>query len=439
MDTMLCGAPSTRLQFDLEGGEDVWAFVNRLRVQYNAINHGQGFPNWSSPEFVKKAIQNAVQNDCNQYAPNTGLSSLKQVLAQRYTQKYENKYSITPQHIQITNGCAGALDSTFRAFLNPGDEVIVIEPFFTFYRTQVCQSQGKIVTISLDLERDSNGTLQFKFNPQKLHDVINDKTRIFVLNTPHNPTGYVISLQEMQQIADIMRKYPKILVVTDEVYDRISSEPVHYFASIAPDMFNRTIVCGSAAKTYSITGWKIGWCVGPKQLIEYVNYACRGHSWCVNAPCQQGVADALVEACAPYKGCANYYVWLNDMYSRKRSLMLNAIKASGMEAIEPKGAYYIMVDASRYIGILRRRGVFKTVDLKDPTTFYDWQFVRWLMQEIGVAVVPGSAFYDYNKFNEDSEFGFIRFACCTSDETIQKTAERLKLLPKIFNRYQSKL
>ena len=428
--------PSIRLRNDLEGGEDVWAFVNKHRIKHNAINHGQGFPNWSSPNFVKKAAQKAIENDHNQYAPNTGLLSLKQEIAKTTTILYGNKpfAQLKPTNIQITNGCAGALDSCFRAFLNPNDEVLAIEPFFTFYRTQVAQSQGILKTISLDLVNN-----EWKLNPSKLEKAITNKTRLLIINSPHNPTGYVMSMHEMQQIIDIIRKHPNILVITDEVYHYISSSKVHYFAAMAKDVFQRTINCCSAAKTFSVTGWKIGWCVGPENLIKYINFTARGHSWSVNTPCQQAIADILVEARLPYQGFSNYYKWLNNMYEGKRKLMLDAIKQSGMKPITPKGAYYIMVHAGEYIEILRKKGVFKELVLNDPTSYYDWQFVKWLIEKIGVATIPGSAFCDYSKFNKDSKFEYIRFAYCTADDTIKETAKRLQMIPKLLLPKASKL
>eukprot|EP01084_Bolivina_argentea_P309230 534862_1 len=430
---MLYSKAADRLENDIHGGEDVWAFVNKHRVKNNAINHGQGFPNWACPDFVKAAAKKAIDDNFNQYAPNAGLPALKQELISTYTKLYGNKFNLTPENFQITNGCAGATDSTFRAFLNPGDEVIVIEPFFTFYRTQVCQSRGKIVSVALDLISDSNNELQYKLNTNKIKAAITNKTRFIVLNSPHNPTGYVISLKEMKQIANIITNYPKILILTDEVYHYISSEPVHYFASLSQHVFDRTICCVSAAKTFSVTGWKIGWCIAPKNLIKYINFSCRAHCWSVNTPCQKGVADMLIAARKPYSGFKNYYEWLNNMYDGKRKLMLDAIRMGNMKPIKPSGAYYIMVDASKYIEKLIKMRKFQALNLKKPTTFYDWQFAKWLMEEIGVAVVPGSAFFDYSKFNKNTKFNYIRFAYCTSDETIQKTGQKLKLLPKILS------
>mmetsp|Transcript_22901 Transcript_22901/g.36770 ORF Transcript_22901/g.36770 Transcript_22901/m.36770 type:complete len:441 (+) Transcript_22901:37-1359(+) len=425
--------PALRLKNDLEGGEDVWAFVNRLRIKHNAINHGQGFPNWSSPQFVKQAVINAVTNDFNQYAPNTGLLELKKQIAKETSLKYGNRFALNENNIQITNGCAGALDCTFRAFLNPGDEVIAIEPFFTFYRTQICHSGGVLKTVALDLKFDLDRNQQiWSLDVAKLKAAINERTRILVLNTPHNPTGFVLSLHEMQQIAQLIRAYPKLLVVTDEVYDRISSVDVHHFAALSADTFARTIVCCSAAKTFSVTGWKIGWTLGPASLIRCINFTSRGHSWSVNTPCQRALVDILRHAQQPYQGFPTYYAWLNDMYSKKRERMLSAITQSGMSPITPNGAYYIMVDASKYMDILRAQGVFKRLNLKDPTTYYDWQFCAWLIENVGVAVVPGSAFYDYSKFSAQSKFKFIRFAYCTSDDTIAKTAKKLKLIAKLL-------
>merc|ERR1712192_145952 len=227
----------------------------------------------------------------------------------------------------------------------------------------------------------------------------------------------------MGAIARLVRRHPALLVVTDEVYHHISEEPVHYFAALpgAEDMFERTIACCSAAKSFSVTGWKIGWTVGPKKLVECVNFAARGHSWSVNTPCQRALVDVLQQAAQPYEGCKSYYVWLGRMYAAKKKRMMAAIVGSGMRPIAPKGAYYVMVDAGEYIGRLKRRGVFRERVLTDPTSFEDWQFVKWLIEEIGVAAIPGSEFCDYGKIDGSSELKFVRFAYCTNDETIRKT------------------
>ena len=341
---------------------------------------------------------------------------------------------------QITHGCAGALDSCFRAFLNPGDEVIAIEPFFTFYRTQIFQSGGTLSTVPLSLVTDSDDESSWTLDTNALKSAISNKTRLLVLNSPHNPTGYVMSLDEMESIAEIVRNHPKLLVITDEVYHYISEEKHNYFAAIDEDIFQRTISCCSAAKTFSVTGWKIGWAVGPQELIKYVGYCSRGHSAQVNTPLQEAVSKILVGAQRPYRGFATYYLWLNDMYQHKKELMLRAIEGSGMRAIKPKGAYYIMVDASEYIEILKQRGKFRSLVLSDPTTFYDWQFVQWMIEVVGIAVVPGSAFCDYSRFDQDSEFKYIRFAYCMSDDTIRETAKKLQSIPRLLNsRMQSKL
>ena len=153
----------------------------------------------------------------------------------------------------------------------------------------------------------------------------------------------------------------------------------------------------------------------------------------MNTPLQEAVSKILVEAQRSYQGFENYYLWLNDMYQHKKELMLRAIEGSGMKAIKPKGAYYIMVDASKYIDLLRKKGKFRPLVLSDPTTFYDWQFVQWMIEVVGIAVVPGSAFCDYSRFDQDSEFKYIRFAYCMSDDTIRETAKKLQSIPKLLN------
>lgn len=299
--------PAIRIETAVQTSADVWGYVNKLRVEYNAINHGQGYPNWQSPKYVKNAGIDAINNDFNQYAPNKGSFALKTELCKVYNKHYNKNrnesniaFNLDNDNIQITNGCAGALDSCFRAFVDPGDEVLTIEPFFTFYRNQVEMCDATLKTISLDLEKNNSS---WKLDLQKLENAINSKTRVLILNTPHNPTGYVISKPEMIEIAEIVLRYPKLLVVMDEVYEHITygNDTHEYFACISKEIFERTLVCCSAAKTFSITGWKIGWVVGPKNLVKLVNITCRTNCWSVAAPLQEAIAGVLRQACLPFE------------------------------------------------------------------------------------------------------------------------------------------
>ena len=232
-----------------------------MRRKYNAINHGQGFPDWESPKFVKQAGIKAIKENWNQYAPNTGNANLINELIKVYNKKYNYKYTLKADNIQITNGCAGAIDSCLQAFVDTDDEVITFEPYFDFYRIQTGHSMGKLVTFPLDLKMDKNGEKIWSLDPHKLKSVLNKRSKILLLNTPHNPTGFVMTLEQMKQIALILKDYPRIIVIMDEVYDHILYDNMkhHYFAALSDDLFNRTIVCSSAAKTFSVTGWKIGW------------------------------------------------------------------------------------------------------------------------------------------------------------------------------------
>eukprot|EP00485_Elphidium_margaritaceum_P014523 CAMPEP_0202730040 /NCGR_PEP_ID=MMETSP1385-20130828/186439_1 /ASSEMBLY_ACC=CAM_ASM_000861 /TAXON_ID=933848 /ORGANISM="Elphidium margaritaceum" /LENGTH=474 /DNA_ID=CAMNT_0049396313 /DNA_START=9 /DNA_END=1434 /DNA_ORIENTATION=+ len=457
--------PASRLEIDLTGGKVVWEFVERLRVKHNAINHGKGFPNWSAPRFVKKAAMNAIANDCNQYAPSAGLLELRQQIAKETSIKYGDGCTLNEDNVQITNGCFGGLDAAFRAFLNKGDEVVLLEPFFTWYRTQISHWGGVIRPVQLDLEPNLN---VWCLNMAKLKAALNDKTRILLLNTPHNPTGFVLSLSQMREIAELLRAFPQVLVVTDQVYDYISAAAVHQFAALSPDTFARTIVCSSASKTFSVTGWRIGWVIAPKKLIQYINFAARASSWAVNTPCQRAMVDILKVAAKPYKGLPSYYEWLNDMYTQKRERIVEAIRQCGMIPIVPSGAFFVMVDVSKYIEILKQKNVLKAVDLADPHTFYDWQFCAWLMKQknvlkavdladphtfydwqfcawlmetVGVAVIPGSAFFDATKFEKQSDLAFeskfIRFAYCTSDDTIAQTARKMSIIPRLLESWPS--
>ena len=419
--------------------------------------------------------KNNKQNK-KQYAHNGGVFALRETLLssykQRFLQEKENKLdqsilsSLTINNIQITNGCAGALDASFMAFLNEGDEVVTIEPYFDFYKYQIGHRKATIKTVSLDLvkrknnnnknKNDNTSEYEFSFDASKLERVFTNKTRMLVLNSPHNPTGYVMDLSTMKSIAKMLEKYPNILILTDEVYEHIVFDNCkHYHFACLPNMWHRTITVSSAAKTFSVTGWKIGWAIGDVSLIKNINYAARGVTWCVSTPMQNAVNEMLNIANKEYKGFKNYYQWLSNMYEKKRNLIIQSIIKLGMKPIIPNGAFYIIADANELM--ISKMNSFdfnynkNNINFDNPHTFKDWQFAWWLIDNLKVATIPVSAFLDFEHLREynkntngnanntdenvtdlmEKGFDLIRFCFCVTDETIQQTATRAKLMAKL--------
>ncbi|ETO12185.1 kynurenine aminotransferase [Reticulomyxa filosa] len=266
-----------RLWLNYEYGQSVWTFVNGLRIPHKAINMGQGFPDESidCPIFLKKAAQHAVFNQFNQYTATTGQGNLVNELIRIYNNKFNgqislasnnepgkirDKIQLTPENIQITNGCCGGCNAIFEALLNPGDEVITLEPYFDFYKFQIAQAQGVHKTVPLRLSANQQ---RWTFDPMSLKKVLNSKTKMLLLNTPHNPTGYVMSWKEMQQIASILKDFPDVIIACDEVYEYLvyDNNKHYHFAAVNSDVYARTLTLSSAAKTFSATGWKIGVCI----------------------------------------------------------------------------------------------------------------------------------------------------------------------------------
>jgi len=254
------------------------------------------------------------------------------------------------------------------------------------------------------------------FDPAALRKAFTKQTRVFILNNPHNPTGHVFTLEEMNAILAILKDFPDVVVVSDEVYEHIVYDGTkHYHTAALPGMWDRTITVSSAGKTFSMTGWKIGWAIAPEHLIRCVAVSHQWVAFSVNSPCQEAIARALVEAEKPYKGKSSYYEWLLGEYTRKRKLICDALQAVGIEPIWPRGSFFVLGD-TRNVKVPDKY-------LADKTVTRDWALCRWLTVDIGVAAIPPASFYcDANKHMAQNH---ARFAFCKPDEVLEEAAKRL--------------
>lgn len=364
--------------------------MTNLANQYNAVNLGQGFPDFSGPDYLKQAAAAAIQGDINQYAPGKGRLRLRQAIAKKMEQYYG--LSVNPEtEVIVTHGATEALFATILGLVNPGDEVILFEPYYDSYLPAVEIAGGipRFYTLRAP---------DWAIDPDELASLFSNKTKLILVNTPHNPIGKVYSRAELGLIAELCQRYD-VIAVMDEVYEHIIFDGCrHLCMATLPGMAERTVTISSAGKTFSMTGWKVGWAIGAPEFCEAI---FRGHQFIVYAsvaPLQEAVAAGLEISLE-----TDYYAELAAMYQAKRDFLVDALTEAGLTPIIPKGTYFLMVDIS---------------DLGFPD---DMAFCRYLTTEIGVTAIPPSAFYK----NPADGATIARFAFCKTHPTLEEAARRL--------------
>jgi N-succinyldiaminopimelate aminotransferase len=375
-------------------GTTIFAEINELAAQHQAVNLGQGRPDFDGPRVIIDAAAAAMQDGrANQYPPGLGIPALRQAVAAHVHDFYGIEVN-SESGVVITSGAAEGVYAAIMALVNPGDEVILIEPFFDTYLPAIEWAGGIPVYVPL---RPPAWT----FDPSELRAAFNEKTRVIVLNTPHNPTGRVLTRDELNLIADLCREHD-VMVISDEVYEHLTYDLAkHIPVASLPGMFERTLTVSSAAKSFSLTGWKIGWVTGPDPLVTGVWRVHQNVTYALNHPGQYGVVAAL-------NLDADYYIELQAMYTRKRNLLLDGLRAAGLTAETPQGSFFVMADFSR---------VFEGDDI---------DFTRFLIREIGVACIPPSSFFsDAHKYITRSH---VRFAFCKEDAVLEQAVEKLAKL-----------
>ena len=361
--------------------------MSRLAAQHGAINLAQGFPNFPAPELLKEAACRAIRDDINQYAITWGARRLREAVARKYETWYG--MALDPDtEITITCGATEAMVAALMAIVNPGDEVIVFEPFYENYGpdTILCEARPVFVPLApgapLDLDQ-----LAAAFSP---------RTRAIIVNTPSNPSGRVLTRAELEGIAALCQRHDA-WAVTDEIYEHIRLSGEHIPIATLPGMRERTITISGASKTFSITGWRIGTVVAPGGITEAIRKVHDFLTVGAPAPLQEGLAvamDALGQ---------EYYDKIAADYRRRCDVLFGAITAAGFTAVAPEGAYYILAD-------------FSALSAQDDTTF-----AHWLARERGVATVPGSSFFSRPELGRH----LVRFVFCKTDDLLQEAAARL--------------
>jgi len=379
-------------------GTTVFVEINDLARQHNAVNLGQGAPDFDSPPEVLAAAVKAVNSAMNQYAPGIGLPAAREAIAGHARRFYEQK--LNPETDVLVT--AGATEGVFAAILgltDPGDEVIVFEPVYDTYVPNMVMAG--VTPRYVPLRGD-----EWTFDPDELAKAFNPHTRAIIVNTPHNPTAKVYSRAELQMIATLCEKHD-VVAITDEVYEHILYDnAIHTRLATLPGMQDRTLTVSSLGKTFSVTGWKIGWAIGPAALVNAVNQAHQFITYAVASPLQAAAATALNLP-------SQFFDSLQANYQVKRDVLFNALRNAGFKVFKPQGSYFIMAD---WRGVPPKR-------VED-----DVQFAQWMIREVGVACIPPSAFYQ----ESDKHLGkhFARFAVCKKEETLAAAAERLAKLGK---------
>ena len=370
--------------------ESVIREMTRVSNQHGAINLAQGFPDFAMPEPMKDAACAAIHGDINQYAITWGTPALRLAIAEKYRRWYNME--IDPdREITVTCGATEAMAAVFLALIDPGDEVIVFDPFYENYGPDAILAGAKPVFVPLE-------GLEWKLDPDKLRAAFSDKTRAIVVNTPHNPTGRVFTREEISLIAELCQKHD-VIAITDEIYEHIRYAGGHHVLATWPGMRDRTVTISGLSKTFSCTGWRLGYAIAPFEMTSPIR---KVHDFLtVGAPAPLQAAGAIGMAFG-----AEYYNEIALEYRERRDAMVAALDGAGFKFCAPEGAYYILAD---FTGLSDLRGV---------------EFALWLAKDVGVATVPGTSFYHDPRLGET----VTRFAFCKKKETLERAAERLAQL-----------
>jgi aspartate/methionine/tyrosine aminotransferase len=377
--------------------ESVIREMTRVNNQHDGINLAQGMPNFPPPKELVEAAHRALDGDFHQYAITWGTSRLRRAIADKYKRFYA--MDLDPdRHITVCCGSTETMLATLLAVLNPGDEVVVFEPFYENYGPGCIIAGAEPVFVPLEPPG-------FGFDPGRLARAVSSRTRAIIFNSPNNPSGKVFSRAELQAIADLCLEHD-LLAITDEIYEHIVYDGQgHTPIATLPGMADRTVTISGISKSYSVTGWRIGYAVANPELSLGIR---RAHDFItVGAP--HPLQEAAVTALALPD---SYYVALRERYQARRDLLLDAVEEAGFVAYKPRGAYYILTDVAHFLPVHGCRD--------------DHAFAMFLVKEIGVATVPGSSFYAHGDLGRTK----IRFCFPKTDDLLIEAGRRLQKLAR---------
>ncbi|MEM9661562.1 MAG: aminotransferase class I/II-fold pyridoxal phosphate-dependent enzyme [Planctomycetota bacterium] len=377
-------------------GTTIFAEMTKLALDHKAVNLSQGFPDFDGPLFVKQAAQVAIDAGRNQYARPSGEIPLVEAIAADVEDRLGVSYDPLAE-ITITCGCTEAVPATMLGLINPGDEVVLFEPYYDSYRASVALAGGVPRFVAM---REQEGRLTF--DRDELRAAVTDSTRAILVNTPHNPTGAVLTREELTEIADLAKEHDA-LVISDEVYEHLVFEGRHVSIASLPRMRERTVVLSSFGKTFSMTGWKIGWAMAPAELTAGIRNAHQFLTFAVSTPMQHAAAAAIT-------GGQGYIEELVEQYLESRDYLGEHLSRLGFDVIVPEGTYFIMAD---HRAISEKLGVSGDIEL-----------AKKLTSDFGVATIPPSVFCDRAELASD----YLRFAFCKQRATLEEAVRRLERL-----------
>ena len=368
--------------------ESVIRGMTRLANEHGAINLAQGFPNFPCPDILKEAAARAIRDDVNQYAVTWGAARLRNALAAKYQKWYDLPVNPNTQ-VTVTCGATEAMASALLGIVNPGDEVVIFEPFYENYGPDaiLCDASPVFVPMAIGESLDQD----------RLAAAFGAKTKAIIICTPNNPTGHVFTRAELEAIAELCRRHDAF-AVTDEIYEHIYYEGEHIPIATLPGMADRTITISGASKTFGVTGWRVGTIVSPPDVTEAIRKVHDFLTVGAAAPLQEAIAVGM-ETLGD-----DYYEGLARDYRRRRDILCTGLLKAGFRCQVPEGAYYVMADFS---GI---------------SNLADDEFSKWLTAEHGVAPVPGSSFYSKAELGRTQ----VRFAFCKTEEMLEQAVERLQ-------------
>ena len=377
--------------------ESVIREMTREALKHGAVNLSQGFPDFAAPEEIKRAAAQAIEDDVNQYAITWGAKDFREAIAEKT--RWHLGLDVDPEReLTVTCGSTEGMIAAMMATVNPGEEVVIFEPFYENYAPDAILSDARPRYVPLRAP-------DWTFDPEELRAAFNERTKAIIICNPNNPTGKVFTRDELEFIASLCREHDA-LCFTDEIYEHIlyprEERPVeHVSMAQLPGMRERTVIVNSMSKTYSVTGWRVGYCIAPPAITDAIRKVHDFLTVGAAAPLQRAGAYALGLP-------REYYERLQSDYLKRRDKLLPALEAAGFRTFRPDGAYYVMTDISRF-------------GFRD-----DLEFTRHLVREVGVACVPGSSFYSRPELGSQQ----VRFCFCKKDETLDLAAERLQKLQK---------
>jgi N-succinyldiaminopimelate aminotransferase len=368
-------------------GLTIFSEMNQLAQAHGAINLGQGAPSFDGPEFVKEAAIAAIRAGKNQYSRSQGVPELVQAIAAHEKRWYGLDYDPEAE-VTVYAGATEALFALFQAFCDPGAEAILFEPFYDSYLASAVMAGARVKAIPLEAPH-------FAFDPAAVEAAIGPRTRFVLLNTPHNPTGRVFTHAELESLAEICRRH-NLVCVSDEVYEHLVFTGEHVPIATLPGMRERTITLSSTGKTFSLTGWKIGYTCAPVELTRALRSAHQFITFCQATPFQHAMAVALAAG-------DDYFAEYLEAYRRRREVLVDGLEAAGFGVVAPEGTYFALAD-------------IRPLGFDD-----DLAFCRALPREAGVAAIPASPFYVHKELGRP----WVRFAFCKEEALLTQAVERL--------------